>query len=355
MRFMRSTVMYSHSRGVPGGKVSHYPFAFLPSALAQPSVFEVDFLIGEVRYQFGFEVNGQVFPTEWLFSFPEGKRRKMYFRQGGDVEFGASMKGQKKLLVELMRSNSLFLSTATQNDHEELTKVRGFFERMEIDSEITRERVDIEILFQKTEIDDRVIEILRKLGTGIVGYDKSEKKLSESALRLRAGLADLFKSHVSEEFDFVELSENDNDVEIKLAHEGVGEEKHLLDVSMESAGTRRLLVLLTKVFIALENGSLLIIDELDASLHTIAAETVISLFDDPNLNKKNAQLIATTHDTNLLSSDFLQRDQIWLMEKNHKGSTEFYSVLDFKTRQADNLEAAYLAGRFGATIPSLVR
>jgi len=91
-----------------------------------------------------------------------------------------------------------------------------------------------------------------------------------------------------------------------------------------------------------------VVDELDASLHTYLAEDIISLFNSKTTNPNGAQLIATTHDTNLLNRKLLRRDQIWFTEKDDKGATALYPLTDIRTRNTDNIEKGYLEGRFGA-------
>ena len=117
---------------------------------------------------------------------------------------------------------------------------------------------------------------------------------------------------------------------------------------MESDGTRRLLYMLAPVFHALDNGTLLIVDELNAHLHTQVCEAVLALFSSPETNPKGAQLIATTHDTNLLRSPYLRRDQVWFAEKDRDGATHLFPLTDIRTRKGDNLEKGYLQGRYGA-------
>jgi AAA15 family ATPase/GTPase len=107
-------------------------------------------------------------------------------------------------------------------------------------------------------------------------------------------------------------------------------------------------MLLGLVFQALDEGAPFVIDELDASLHTQACEAVLALFSSPETNPRGAQLIATTHDTNLLRSRMLRRDQIWFTEKDGHGATHLYPLTDIRTRKEDNIEKGYLQGRFGA-------
>lgn len=98
----------------------------------------------------------------------------------------------------------------------------------------------------------------------------------------------------------------------------------------------------------MDQGTPILIDELNASLHTQACEAILALFSLPAINAKGAQLIATTHDTNLLHSPLLRRDQIWFTEKDGDGATHLYPLTDVRTRKGDNLERGYLQGRYGA-------
>ena len=92
-----------------------------------------------------------------------------------------------------------------------------------------------------------------------------------------------------------------------------------------------------------------IIDELDKSLHPLLVNYIVSLFNNPTINKNGAQLIFNTHDTNLLSLTIFRRDQIWFTEKNYKnGSTDLYPLDEFTVRKNENIQKGYLNGRYGA-------
>ncbi|OBP73266.1 hypothetical protein BAE42_14135 [Mesorhizobium loti] len=127
-----------------------------------------------------------------------------------------------------------------------------------------------------------------------------------------------------------------------------GGKQVFFNLDKESAGTRRLLALLAPIFAALDHGGLIVIDEIDASLHTRACEAILALFSSTEFNANGAQLIATTHDTNILSSNLLRRDQIWFCEKGDTGETALFPLTDLRTRATDNIEKGYLQGRFGA-------
>lgn len=100
---------------------------------------------------------------------------------------------------------------------------------------------------------------------------------------------------------------------------------------------------------ALNKGSVLVVDELDTKLHHLLNVFLINLFHDPEQNKNNAQLIFTTHNTNLLNLELFRRDQIWFTAKKPKvGSTDFYSLIEFSPRKDKNIQMGYLDGRYGA-------
>ena len=99
----------------------------------------------------------------------------------------------------------------------------------------------------------------------------------------------------------------------------------------------------------LKGGKTLFIDEIDKSLHPILVKYIINMFLDSNMNKNGAQLICNTHDTNLLDLDMFRRDEILFTDRDNKtGISELYKLSDFSPRKDENIEKAYLLGRFGA-------
>ena len=116
----------------------------------------------------------------------------------------------------------------------------------------------------------------------------------------------------------------------------------------ESLGTQRLYALAAPVLDVLENGRVLLIDELDSSLHTLLVRRLLGMFHSPVLNPHGAQLIFSTHDTSLLDRVLFRRDQVWFTEKNAEQVTVFYPLTDFSPRKTEAWERGYLAGRYGA-------
>ena len=121
----------------------------------------------------------------------------------------------------------------------------------------------------------------------------------------------------------------------------------------ESHGTQTLFRLALPILQAIEEGGILLVDELEASLHPTLAQHIVRQFNDPTTNPRNAQLLFATQDTNRLGTTLgeptLRRDQVWLTEKDGEGATILYPLSDYKPRKAENLERGYLQGRYGAT------
>jgi hypothetical protein len=130
-------------------------------------------------------------------------------------------------------------------------------------------------------------------------------------------------------------------------------EEYQLTLQEESLGTQQLFFYGPILKDAFEKGKTIVLDEIDKSMHPSIVKFIINLFRDPEINKNGAQLIATTHETGLLSLDMFRRDQIYFTEKDAKtGVTDLYSLDEFSVRKTENIEKGYLMGRYGA-IPFL--
>ena len=336
----RSHVIFSHSGGTPGSGIPHKPFALDPTFLELPSRFEIDFVMSNVRYHYGFETDGKMFSSEWLLSSSSGRSQTLFTRHAAEFVFGRNFKGQNRTISALTRDNSLFISSAAQNGHEEASRVFKYVQAISFGSDISVPGIHASTILGRGEIDQRVIKFLSEIGSGVVAYRKHKMPTEENPFRDE--LTNLIRKFNP---DF-KLSEEG--IAVQLGHNGkLGVE--YFDLDWESAGTRRLLLLLNSICRALDAGSPIVIDELDASLHTGSVEAIVAMFCTPSINTGGAQLIATTHDTNILCSRLLRRDQIWFAEKEDEGNTNLFSLSDVKTRKGDNIEKAYLDGRYGAT------
>ncbi len=317
---MRHMVLRSHTEGDPGGGVPRHAFRLDIESSRRPSRFEIDFVLHGVRHHYGFEANDREFLSEWLYAFPKSHRRSLFVRDHDDYRFGRYLKGRNSVIAGLTRPNSLYVSAAAQNGHEQLSEVFDYFLSVHGFMGAGVAGPEASAWLVNEDVDSRVIDFLRKIDTGICDYRRRERDLQ---------------------------------VTVELGHRSREGKPAYLELDMESAGTRRLLSVLSLVYRALDKGTPLAIDELDASLHTLAGAEVLKLFCSPETNPKGAQLIATTHDTNLMDASVLRRDQLWFTAKDADGATHLYPLTDIRTRGGDNFERGYLQGRYGA-VPETV-
>ena len=348
MGIMLIMVRDSHRHGRPGGGVLRQPFALDPACAGKPSRFEIDFVVDGVRHHYGFETSDDAFESEWLYDFPASRRRMLFERESGEFRFGRGLKGRNAVIADLTRPNSLYLSAAAQNGHERLSQVSGYFRSVHGVYATALSGVMVSVHLAEKETDDRAIDFLGKIGTGVVGYRRKEIEYADEIEAVQRDVLTAIKKRVDVPADLEATISGDWRTAIELAHLGRDGEQVYLGLDLESAGTRRLLFVLGFAFRALDEGTPLFVDELDASLHTQAAEAVLRLFCSRKTNPKGAQLVATTHDTNLMRAPLLRRDQLWFTEKDVGGATRLYPLTDIRTRKGDDIGKGYLQGRYGA-------
>jgi hypothetical protein len=273
---------------------------------------------------------------EWLFVYPKGKKQTWFHRKRGNpIAFSNKMPGENRTIENLTRQNSLFLSAAAQNAHEALlpifTWLSGLLfvigDRSKYREQTTRLCSELDY---KNEI-ARLVSVA-DLGIAQMTVEDAEFNFPDRTL---AEIATTLK-----------LPPVTRPV-IRLLHR-FGESTVPFNMDQESDGTMAYLALLGPAVDAIQKGTPLLIDELDASLHPLLAIQLLRLFNTPSSNPKGAQLIFNTHDTNLLSSGVLRRDQIWFTEKGNDATSHLYALSDFKPRRQENLQNGYLQGRYGA-------
>lgn len=351
----RSLILTSHSKGPAEGGISRHPFLLDPDSEQEPSRFDCDVIIEGIRYHYGFVVDNERILEEWLYTYPTGSRQVWFHRKCGaepEFQFGKFLKGKNKTIEALTRENSLFLSAAAQNNHEQLLLFFRFFTyKFDFVSAVDSGQGLISEYSEMNESSKKeIVEFLKLADTGI-----SDLRIAfpESPERRRIN-PHFYEEYAQRQADAEKVWSTvlGAPKELTLAHRGVNGHSSYITLDAESRGTRALLSLLRPIFRALENGNSLFIDELNTSIHTLLAIRILQLFVSPETNPKGAQLIFTTHDTNLLCANVLRRDEIWFTEKNNEGATHLYPLTDIKTRNTDNLEKGYLQGRFGG-IPFL--
>jgi predicted ATPase len=354
LRALRALVANSHRVGKAGSPIPVTPFRLDSESENKPTQFDIDFVHHDVRFHFSCEVTSEHVVRERLDAYPQGRRQNWYTRKGMRFNFGKNLKGENRSVESVCRDNSLFISAAVASNHEQLTEVsRFFFDSLEFfDPAPIRTTLNpkYEKYWQDKSYKKMLVALLRAADVGIVDFDIEISQPTDVEIQMRRGLNDLFRQYALSSGDatepFTEEAINAVTATIKLKHAGA-QRTVALDFGSESRGTQQYANLLMPTFQVLASGRCLLIDEIDSSLHPLISNKIIGLFHSQRSNPKQAQLIFTTHDTNLLSRDLLRRDEIWFTEKD-EGATRLYPLSDIKTRKNDNIERGYLEGRYGA-------
>lgn len=196
------------------------------------------------------------------------------------------------------------------------------------------------------------MELYQKLKLGFQDIKAIESDFNP--LEIPEDLPDKIKTRIIKDFS------GKRSISLKTVHNKFDKKGKIVDLVLldklknESEGTNKIIDLSGPIFDTLKLGKALIIDELDAKLHPLITMRIVELFNNPESNPNNAQLIFATHDTNLLGEELFRRDQIWFTEKDDQEQTDLYSLYDFnlpdgsKVRNDSNLEKNYIRGRYGA-------
>ncbi len=354
LNFLREAVLLSHRVWAPDEGILRNPFAWGPKR-AEPSLFEVTFLVDSVRYQYGFVASDECFLEEWLRAWPNGKKQTWFEREAGQpIKFGEHLKGENKLIEEVTRPNALYLSAAAQHGHAQLQPVSSWFRSLRPLSQAT----DLAYFAPNPEGVSSLARLLENESGELENGQRQRPSPEEQGNSLRERFRDLIRKADIGIVDVKVVTRKLDDQprprkfrRFLLQHQS-DIENAWLPLEEESRGTQTLFWMALPILQVMDEGGVLIVDELEASLHPALAQQIVRQFNDPVVNHKNAQILFTTHDTNLLGTTLgepaLRRDQVWLTEKNPEGATVLYPLTDYKPRKAENLERGYLQGRYGA-------
>jgi hypothetical protein len=351
MSFMREAVLDSHRLWPPEGGIPRTPFAW-GDKRNEPSTFEMEMVIGGSRYRYGFVADDHEFLEEWLYVWKSERRSMWFTRDGSRFKFGSNLKGENKIIKDVTRTNALFLSSAAQHRHPQLISI---YEWMLHAVTVNLARV---VPSNMKSMSDALLRysLANEAGIPINGLmfyknrPNSIPLIQLFKLFLRTADPGIRDVRIVNTFGTLSVY-SDEGYHYEIKHE-INAGEAWLPLDQESKGTQTLFRLGMPLLEALRGGRLVIVDELESSLHPNLAEYIVHQFNDPNINNENAQLIFSTHDTNLLGTlsgqPALRRDQIWLTEKDPSGGTKLYPLTDFKPRNDENIERGYVQGRYGA-------
>ncbi len=310
------------------------PFLLNPNKEKEPSYFEIELFIDNDIYRYGFTVDNKKVYEEWLYEKKDGKGKERCLFIRTEEGIGVEKYFEEGVgLEDKTRDNALFLCVVDSFNGNTAKKIVFAFARL-----LCISGIDHDYCYDMTnsicDISNNLRdEINNLLHVFDLGFD-------DFLIPANDELAKKIKAYT------IHNKYDDNGGVIGNIQFNMRDN--------ESSGTKKLFDLIAIIYTAIHFGDTLVVDELDAKLHPILTRKIISLFNDPESNPKNAQLIFATHDTNLLSTKIFRRDQIWFTEKDKTEATDLYSLVEFKepdgtkVRKDSTLEKDYINGRYGA-------
>jgi uncharacterized protein len=353
MSTMRRLLTHS-SKQSSTDKLNVVPFLLNTETENSPSYFEVLFLLDDGRYRYGFEVDNSSIASEWLFKQPKNKEVSLFIRDRDKIEVSKEFI-EAANLEEKTRENGLFLSVVDQFNGPTAKKIMKWFHNWVTISGLRHEdyRGITLSMLERDLSKDQLKEFYRSLDLGFQELNLIVGALTPERLAIKNVPNEVLSKIISD-------LKGGKVATIETLHRRFDPEGSFVDFrrfdldQQESAGTNKIVDISGAIFKTLGEGSILVIDELDAKLHPLLTIAIIRLFNSPEINKKNAQLIFATHDTNLLGCGCFRRDQIYFTEKDKFEATDLYSLVEYKeddgtkVRKDRSFEKDYIAGRYGA-------
>lgn len=338
------------------------PFALNDYSASEPSEFEFIFTLDGVKYWYSFAATREKVFTESLYHAPKGQKALVFSRRGQSYSFTED-KARRKLISEAVAENQLFFSVAcTMNDAVCSGAMRWFRERVFFSrdySDIPRQ------LLEYSEDANMLKAISRYAKAADVGIAEMQFEINNREFDDESTFPDYIPEGIKTALvQFMHtLAETSNNSEVRLKmgevtatskHKGETRdgrmEYYTLELADESDGTRKLMSIAPAIESVLANGGILLVDELERELHPMLVEFIVSKFQSKRTNPNGAQIIFTTHNTELLNMELLRKDQLYFVDKRREdGVSELYSISEFTTRTTDNIRKGYLIGKYGAT------
>ncbi len=349
LRFMRYFVEESSNRKI-NQPIPVEPFLFDASSENQPSEFRIVFLQDRTMYRYGFSLTRDHVLQESLHAVPRDGRTRLLFEREFDpknektqVKWGPSVSGRKQIWVDSTRPNALLVSTAAQLNSEMLQPVLEWFEKLQL-----VQKGSIPPGFSMRQIKevngfkDKAIDFLQAADLHIDNVKIVKEKIPEEIRKV-------LQVKESNEEDEVKIP--DTFLDAKIGHKKKGlKTLAWLDIDEESEGTQALFALAGPCIHTIENNQVLVVDELDNSLHPKLLKFLVGQINTSEHNSK-AQLIFTSHDTTQMD-EALDKEQIWFIEKDKHQASTLTPYSAYQPRDDNATAKRYLSGRYGA-VPNL--
>jgi AAA15 family ATPase/GTPase len=337
---MKDMVINSSKETQINEKMDYNPFLLQEGWREKGTEFAVIFLIEGKEYNYGFVYTGDEILREWLTIKDGERKRQLFSRENQQIKIFRNYT-EGRGFQDRVRKNSLFLSLMGQLNGAYASVVLGWFQKINF---VLYHELDQINHISNTPIPsakDKYLKeaLLRQIDVNINSIEEktpgNDSTIEKLQYMLSASSSRFWTIHNL----YDRAGKISGEVKLNMHRD-------------ESDGTQKYFNLLEPVIESLRNGTILVIDEFEAKLHPLLVNSLMMLMNSKIANKNGAQLITTTHQTQMLRQDLLRRDQIYFVEKNQQEASELYSLSKFKPRNDMSIEKHYLAGRFGA-VPAI--
>ena len=357
VQFIKNAQRTQHEKAV----IPVVPFTLNDYSRNEPTEFQFIYTMDDIKYWYSFAATREKVIRESLYHAPKGQKALVFSRREQAFTF-TEEKAKRKLISETVAENQLFFSVAcTMNDSACANAMKWFRERIFF----SRDYADIPKQLLDYSNDSNMLKAISDyaktadLGIEDMQFEINSKEVDD--LEFPENMPEGIKMALSQFIHVLAETSNNSETRLKMGevratskHQGINAdgtaELFSLDLEDESDGTRKLMSLAPAIESVLNNGGILLVDEIERELHPLLVDFIIAKFQSKETNKKGAQIIFTTHNTELMSMELLRKDQLYFADKNQQdGSSELYSISEFGTKTAENIRKGYLIGKYGAT------
>ena len=358
VQFIRNAQRTQHERAA----IPVNPFALNDYSKEEPTEFSFEYTFGGVRYWYGFAATREKVYSEYLYHAPKGQKALIFNRTNQQFSFTED-KNKRSLIGEMVAENQLFFSVAcTMNDVACVSAMRWFRDQVFF----SRDYSDIPRQLIEYSEDKNMLKAISDYAKAAdLGIQDMQFEVNSNEIQDNESLPDNIPEEIKAALvQFMHtLAETSNNSEIRLKmgevsakanHQGENRNgqkaTYALELSDESDGTRKLMALAPAIESALRIGGILLVDELERELHPMLVNYIVAKFQSKASNPNGAQIVFTTHNTELMNLELLRKDQLYFVDKRDKdGTSELYTISEFSTRTTENIRKGYLVGKYGAT------
>lgn len=358
VQFIRNAQRIQHEKA----SVPVVPFLLDDYSANNPTEFAFDYIADGIKYWYSFAATKEKIIRESLYHAPKGQKALAFSREQQKFNFTED-KARRKLISETVAENQLFFSVACTMNDVVCTKAMKWFRE---DIFFSRDYTDIPQQLLEYSGDSNMLNAISEYAKAAdFGIEEMqfeiENKEIDGAIDFPENIPEGMKSALTSFIQILSETSNNSEGKLKMSqvkaqskHKGILENGEAglfkLELEDESDGTRKLMSLAPAIESVLKRGGVLLVDEIERELHPMLVNFIVAKFQSKNSNPNGAQIIFTTHNTELMNLELLRKDQIYFADKNRNdGSSELYSVTDFMTKTADNIRKGYLVGKYGAT------